>query len=429
MSQPESRNVSAGLYSTTLSEGFVYAVPYLKVNEPLKNVPKGTSLQLLRRALSTKSDISTLSSFAARTQRAAMAQKPGSSDLRIIGLGSCGSVFEVPGTELAFKKGTNAAGIWQDFCLTNEVHNANRDVRTLMQQLFPAATIPKTPLCYEFHLADEDDFWLGAPDSVGTSDRKEHSSGYLHRFPESHRTRQPLFTVDRILPLPQPVREALIDAFFDEEVQHEATSDPDNEDCLARVYLGERETPTDDYDTLRNFPLKLNMIEDIDVDIPELAVEMAIGLATIHWQAKVDGMDTEFVLGSSATWDTDRPRGYSDSSQPPHKVKFVDFKRRAIHLWMLDFDKASRIKLTEQDVKTKLVPAFLGNDPYYPRPDVDEDLWNDFRGAYLKASHAILQNQRVEKKVLALPKLFVEEVQSVIKENEDWNEEDNIVFG
>ena len=64
-----------------------------------------------------------------------------------------------------------------------------------------------------------------------------------------------------------------------------------------------------------------------------------------------------------------------------------------MHLWMFDFDKASKIELTKHDVNTRLVPACLGNDPYYPRPQVDEELWEEFCGVYLKASEVILRGQ------------------------------------
>ena len=53
----------------------------------------------------------------------------------------------------------------------------------------------------------------------------------------------------------------------DEEIQQEAKDDPDNKDCLVRIYLGERESirqQSESYDTLRNFPLRLNMMEDLE---------------------------------------------------------------------------------------------------------------------------------------------------------------------
>ena len=357
-------------------------------------------------------DFPITSNFPSRMQRISE-----QADLRAIGLGSCGSVFEIPGTELAFKKGTSQDAIWRDFCLTNKAHNAVNRVRRIMQEAFPYSTILKTPLCHDYHPADDEEFW---------SDR-------LQRFPTSHRSKQPLFTVDRILPLPRAMREALIEEFFDddEELQQEAKNDPDNKDCLVRLYLGERESLKQQagvYDSLRNFPMRLNMMEELEIEISELAKEIAIGLAILHWQAQVDGMDVEFVLGSSATWDSDRPEGYEDDSAPPHTVKAINFQRRSVHLWMFDFDKAAKIELTQDDVNSKLVPAFLGNDPYYPRPQVDEELWEDFCGVYLKASEVILRDKRVDQLVRDLPQRFLDEVLRVSKENEDWNEEDDIVF-
>ena len=137
-------------------------------------------------------------------------------NLRIIGLGSCGTVFEIPDTELACKKGTKEFNMWKDFCLTNRVHNAAQEARNILQDAFPMYTIPRTPLCHEYHPVDEDMFW----------------STNLQRFPASHRNKQPLFIVDRILPLPQQIRMDLIEEYFDqdESIQQEAKEDPDNKD-------------------------------------------------------------------------------------------------------------------------------------------------------------------------------------------------------
>ncbi|KAI4217317.1 MAG: hypothetical protein LQ351_000626 [Letrouitia transgressa] len=335
--------------------------------------------------------------MAFQMQRSAACAEQEREDPRIIGLGTCGSVFEIPGTEMVYKKGTNEASIWQDYCLTKKVHNAIEDVHTMIQKAFPSLTIPKTPACDEFHTANDELFW--------TEDK-------LRRFPTSHRTRQPLFRATRILPLAQDIREELIDLYFDEEDQQGAKDDPDNQDCLARVYLGERESTrqqTEGYTSLRNFELRLNMMEDedldldLDVKITDLASEIAIGLAIMHWQAQVDAMDTEFVLGSSPTCET--------------------------HLWMLDFDKSTTIELTAEHVDKRLVPAFLGNDPYYPMPkDDDTALWNEFCSVYLKASETILSAKGVDKATMNLPQQFLESVLQQVKRNEDWNPEDQIIF-
>ena len=338
-------------------------------------------------------------------------------DLRIIGLGSCGTVFEIPGTEIAYKKGRNRSNLWTDFCLTNKVHNATKEVRNMLQEAFPKSTIPQTPFCHEYHPVDDDLFW----------------STSLQRFPASHRNKQPLFVVDRILPVPEQTRMDLIEEYFDQDknMQREAKEDQDNKDCLVRIYLGDRESGrqlSEVYDTLRNFPLRLNMMEYLGLDVSVMATEMAIGLAIMHWQAQVDGMDVEFVLGSSASCDDELPDGYEDVLAPPHTVKAITFNRRAVHVWILDFDKATTIELKENDVDKKLVPAFLGNDPYYPRPHIDETLWDEFCRCYSKASYMILHNKGVDEGALRLPQRFLDEVLRVSTEHASWNEEDNIVF-
>lgn len=364
-----------------------------------------TATEFLKRVLSTKSQQA--------DEQAGRKQEP----LRIIGLGTCGTVFEIPGTERAYKKGSDQAALWRDFCYTNKVYCAVADTQTALQQAFPDLTIPRTPMCYDFHLATNEKFWANT----------------LPLFPASHLTKQPVFSVDRILPLPEEVRHCLIDMFFDESeaVQTKAKQDPENKDCLVRVYLGEEESIEQQsavYDSLRNFPMRLNMMEDLGLEINELAAEMAVGLAIVHWQAQVDGMDMEFVLGGSTTRTIERPRPHVDASVEPYNVKTVNIRRRAIHLWMLDFDKANLISLTEEDVKRKLVPAFIGNDPYYPTPYLNQELWDEFGSTYLKASAVILKRKGVDSTARRLPRVFLDEVRRVAAENKAWDEEDNIVF-
>ena len=97
-----------------------------------------------------------------------------------------------------------------------------------------------------------------------------------------------------------------------------------------------------------------------------LAHETTIYFVTIHWQAQVDGMDVEYLLGSSATWNSIQPKGYDDVSASPYTVEVVNFKRRAMQLRTLHFDKATRVTLEKDDVDTKLAHAYLGNDHHFP---------------------------------------------------------------
>ena len=210
-------------------------------------------------------------------------------DLRIIGLGTCGTVFEIPNTRRAWKKGSRPTSIRQGFDLIQKVHLAMEAARGLIQERFPSMAIAKVLECYEYHSGDDEGFWT------------EHQQ---QRFPVGWQIKEPIFSMDRILPLPRKVRETLIDLYFDESesVQEEAQRDPRNEDCLIRLYLGERESPQQQeqaHTSLRNFEMRLNMMRDLDLDVESYATEMAIGLAIVHWQAQVDAMDTEFVLGMS----------------------------------------------------------------------------------------------------------------------------------
>lgn len=405
MSGLTKRDFSGSSQSTTVSEGLSSS------SFSLSDSPD----KILKRDLSTQSVVSTSSSFAERMNRN-KSKGENKRDLRTIGLGSCGTVFEIGGTELAYKKGSGVDKMWQDYRLTNRAHNAVNATQSMLREAFGAYTVPRVPRCYEFFTPEQKDWW----------------DDNLQRFPRGHRTKGALFTVNRILPLPQQTREALIKKYFDddEEIQNEAMNDEENRHCLVRIYLGEKENFTQKssaYTSLRNFPMRLNMIEDLDLETSDLTIKIAIGLAILHWQANVDGMDVEFVLGSAAMMEPEQDEA-DEGDEVPHPVKFPNFEKRSIHLWMIDFDKASRIEVNINDVDNKLVPAFLGNDPYYPRPDVDEDLWNEFCSAYLKASKLILKKKKVDEADLKLPQRFLDKIMEKIKEHEDWDPEKNIVF-
>ena len=223
----------------------------------------------------------------------------------------------------------------------------------------------------------------------------------------------------------------MIDLYFDDEITQEAKNDEENESCLMRVYLGENENATETYDSLRNFPMRLNMIKSLDLDKIILADEIAIALATIHWQAQIDAIDAEFVLGSARPTPLVKQRRsqHLSNNENPHDCNDISFTYRPIHIWTLDFDKSHRIDLTPADVKKYLVPAFLGNDPYYPRPDVDAEMWMRFSETYLKASRLVLENRRVSEHIMGLPGLFLEKVAEVIKEVEGCDPEESIVSG
>lgn len=285
--------------------------------------------------------------------------RPGE-QLHILGLGTCGSVFSIPGSNMVIKKGGDVKALWNDFCLTTQVFNAFDHTRNALQDIFPTNTIPHCPSARAFFLpGDDEGFW----------------GEYLGRFPASHRRVGAVIEMERIAAVPRPVRDGLVDRYFVEYGEYdEEEEEEESEACLVRVYLGEKEKDTlRAYDSLLNFPLRLNMMRDLKMDVGQLADEMAIALAVMHWEAGVDAMDVEFVLGSSSVMRENRLRKAPDPDEEPRSVSdTLAFVKRDVHIWVLDLDKAKRVvDMTLESVVRDLVPAFLGNDPYYPRPDVD----------------------------------------------------------
>jgi hypothetical protein len=104
---------------------------------------------------------------------------------------------------------------------------------------------------------------------------------------------------EQIPPLPEIIRKALINQYFPDDVKDTALTDTTNEDCLVRIYLGKRaDYPTQlQRPSLRNLPLHVNQIEDLQIDVEDYARAMAEALAVMHWVAKINGRDVEFVLG------------------------------------------------------------------------------------------------------------------------------------
>ncbi|MCJ1288939.1 hypothetical protein MMC34_000470 [Xylographa carneopallida] len=134
---------------------------------------------------------------------------------------------------------------------------------------------------------------------------------------------------------------------------------------------------------------------------------MADTLAVLHWEAKIDAEDVEFVLGS-------RSEVVYNEASSLHKLQKSDWQmetikkqnseRQSVHMWVLDFNRCQKISMDEKGLK-QAVRAFYMNDPYHPRPGsdntMDEAVWERFSSRYLTASKRILGESE-------LPGLFVE---------------------
>ena len=118
-------------------------------------------------------------------------------------------------------------------------------------------------------------------------------------------------------------------------------------------------------------------MEELELDTTVYARAMAEALAIMHWIAKIDANDVEFVLA------------------PPRKgtQSFCSLSLGAHCMWILDFDCCRSITMDQAGVE-QAAAAFWKNDPYFPRPAKssreDRELWAVFKEQFLQTSGNIL---------------------------------------
>ena len=348
---------------------------------------------VLKRHLSLRSVLSTGPSFAERYEAAIGA----ASEFRSIGAGTCGRVFEVPGTCNVFKiENFNSDWLWNDYLMHTEISEAF----SLMGQAFTDIHVPKV----HYFVSRDDKVWWDQN---------------IARFPKQFRTPSSVLCSERILPLAKPIRESLIDQYCPKHLVDEIKNSKSNKDCLVRLYLGKRRRPQPSkFFTLRNFCLYLDQMEELELDIIHIAHLMAEALALMHWRALIDANDVEFILGSAPervaipavlarplTSQEIRDRPKHSSTWDSH---IESFKGRITHLWLIDFNRCDKLTPDNAGVE-KAVRAFFCNDPYYPRPHAilakDQRLWASFRDRYLATSRIC-----VDAHIQDLPSRFIDAV-------------------
>ena len=272
---------------------------------------------------------------------------------RSIGKGLCAEIFAEVGTGKVVKRAFQP----QNFQLANDLRKHTKIRAKVYQILEEQPNIRlSVPKVYEYYTRDDITWWDTNRNKWPTQALKEPTD---------------LLQMEHILPLPKIVQNALIDTYCPAEKRASARADEQNRDCLVRVYLGVRRAsaavPSKDGFSLRNFEADLSIVDELIPEKKHHAIAMATALASMHWQARVDAADVEFVLGTSPE---DQPLTYSEIVMFPLRTSTVHIKnslRRAIHLWLLDFNQVGDITMDDAGV-AKAVTAFWQNDPYFPRP-------------------------------------------------------------
>ncbi|KPM45573.1 hypothetical protein AK830_g969 [Neonectria ditissima] len=357
----------------------------------------------LQRMLSVKSVISTSSSFAERQQAAVGT----TACFREIGTGSIGKVFEHPGTTFVYKLPVSdqPSKLWNNYIMHKRVQSSFQNLPYLEGQV-------EIPGCHWYSTPTTDAFW----------------DEFLNRFPDTPefpRKRRHVLCMERIFPLPRPVRHALIEKYCPIIAQEKMKDSEANKDCLIRPCLGRlKYGSSGQFFSLRNFKLHSNQIQELQLEVSELETAMGHALAVVHWHTKIDAKDVEFVLGSSPVEEqkirTDVDINTIQSKNPTSTFEQVthsaiNFGKRITSLWMLDFDDCENISMDEQGVNLA-VRAFLETNFYCPKPNTGdpfiETTWVTFREKYLFFSAHILETITQRPDLSNLPRMFIEKLEN-----------------
>ncbi|KAM4066194.1 zinc finger protein [Hirsutella rhossiliensis] len=358
----------------------------------------------LKRMLSLHSVICTASSDA---KHYTAAQQRDSESFKKIGAGACGIIFCQEGKSLVvkFAKAGYQPDLFNDF----KSHST-------IQAGFEAYGTGdvKIPACLSFVPSDDPIFFDCRPTLL-----------------EAAQSQCDLPTcavvTERIWPLPEATRTLLIERYCANRNKENALADQANKDCLVRPYLGSsRGRSSAMFFSLRNFKMHLNQMMEIQLDVVEMARRMAVAMAIMHWAAKTDARDVEFVLGSSTlkkpsgaeNRDLANQNGPHRYIGPPSRLD-EDFYHRTTELWILDFNQVRPITMDAAGV-AQAVQAATINDPYLPKPlqssAAEIKVWNAFVKSYLTTSRRILEDHG--EGGMALPGMFLQGLIDVQREKQ-----------
>ena len=315
---------------------------------------------------------------------------PASPPFQMIGSGFCGTVWAPASEENSYALKREDGGPGRSLANDHDMHKRTLICLDQLDCKRKISPFPRIQVSRCIQVID-------AADSAWWSEN-------LARFPPGHSACNVLQS-ERIPPLPQPIRERLIVKYCPTALMDEIKASKSNQSCLVRPYLGRRRHGAGrpkrfEAFSLKNFPLHLDQMEHLDLDIASYAEIMAEALAMMHWHGKIDANDVEFVLAP--------PRNLAH----PQSLNGSESSFLGEHtMWMLDFDCCRSMSMDDRGV-TQAATAFFRNDPFYPRPSADgsrdRTLWEVFRRRYLQTSFDILVD---DPQRLSLPEAFIEKIE------------------
>lgn len=215
----------------------------------------------------------------------------------------------------------------------------------------------------------------------------------LPQFPTGYSACRALIS-ERIPKVPREISDRLVDLFCpnNKPLADFVKSNPDDDSCLLRPYLGRRRrhqqggasTSRFQRFSLCNVPLHVDQMEGLGLEVKLYATAMADALALMHWGAEVDANDVEFVLAPPRTTESGRRPAFESDYLGTHSM------------WILDFDCCGSLSMDDTGVE-QACKAFFKNDPFYPRPGsgrvADDGLWEIFKHRFMSTSRVILEQK------------------------------------
>ena len=297
-------------------------------------------------------------------------------EYRRIGQGFCGTVWASE-QSLAHKRedGGPDRSLHNDFLMHRRAFKA---LSALQSQMIVV------PVCHEFVPENDRSWW----------------DEQVSSFPVDYQVPCNILITDRIRPFPAPIRDTLTDLYCPEALRSSIKSSEPDQDCLIRAYLGRRRRRRGrsarqlrfQAFSLRNYPLHIDQMEEMNLDTTAYARIMAETLATLYWSARIDANDVEFVLAPPP-----REKDHRNSTGADAKTSAATIESHILGnhaMWILDFDCCRDMSLDEASVE-QAVAAFYKNDPFFPRPNRGDDikdqrLWDEFKDEFLRVSEGIL---------------------------------------
>ncbi|QYS99637.1 DUF3669 domain-containing protein [Trichoderma simmonsii] len=326
----------------------------------------------------------------------------GSTQLERIGQGHCGTVWAVRCSDcnghhhMAMKREDGAPG--RSITFEHQMHQKILKVSQSFQ--FASFAIPRS---FGYLASQDSATW----------------SGILPRLPENY-TGCNAIVSEKIIPVSTSIRRLLVQNLRPDVNVEDVINSQSNEHCLIRPYLGRRRYRHSEAEpatgqqrqrlrafSLRNFPLHLDQMEQLGIDAGDYAMAMADALAFLHWVARVDGNDVEFVLA--------QPRSQPDTASTQGQIDERRLNNTNIlgphALWILDFDLCRDLTLDEKGIE-QATKAFWRNDPFYPRPSSsnaeNQRLWTIFEERFMVSSAEVLRSEPDQ--IKQLPKRLIERI-------------------